>query len=36
MLVYLVLLAPIDLLVISPGFQQVFALLLSRHFPSEP
>ena len=36
MLVYLVLLAPIDLLVISPGFRQVFALLLSRRFPSEP
>ena len=36
MLVYLVLLAPIDLLVISFGFWQVFALLLSRRFPSEP
>ena len=31
-LVYLVLLAPIDPLVISSGFQQVFTLLLSRHF----
>ena len=31
-LVYLVLLAPINPLVISSGFQQVFALLLSRHF----
>ena len=30
MLVYLVLLAPIDLLVTSPGFRQVFTLLLSR------
>ena len=35
-LVYLVLLAPIDILVISLGFQQVFALLLSRRFPFEP
>ena len=35
-LVYLVLLAPIDLLVISSGFRQVFALLLSRRFLSEP
>ena len=32
MLVYLVLLAPIDPLVISSRFRQVFALLLSRHF----
>ena len=31
-LVYLVLLAPIDPLVTSPRLQQVFALLLSRHF----
>ena len=36
MLVYLVLLAPIDPLVISSGFRQVFALLLSSHFLSEP
>ena len=35
-LVYLVLLAPIDPLVISSGFRQVFALLLSRRFLSEP
>ena len=35
-LVYLVLLAPIHPLVISPGFQQVFALLLSRCFLLEP
>ena len=36
MLVYLVLLAPIDPLVISTRFWQVFALLLSRRFLSEP
>ena len=35
-LVYLVLLAPIDPLVISSGFRQVFALLLSRRFLSKP
>ena len=36
MLVYLVLLAPIDSLVISSRFRQVFTLLLSRCFLFEP